>query len=76
MPVTADYLQDQLEGKEFVKETSQTYHGLLVVQSPGRLGGTPGEMLRTKGWAVDFVGADRELVHFVPIDDAVDGGDS
>lgn len=71
MPVSREYLEDYLEEKNFVKDTSATYHGLLVVTDSGGTADTYGALLREKGWVVDFVAKDREIVHLVPYD----GGD-
>lgn len=72
MPVTQDYLEEHLEKKDHVSEVACTYHGLLVTFEPGSEADPFGAMLREKGWAVDWVSQDRNMVHFVKVEGAPD----
>ena len=77
MPVTRDYLKQHIEEMEQVEQAQPTAHGLLVVQEPGKSGDTFGAMLRSKGWALDFISADRSKLHFVKLEESMlDGGEN
>ncbi len=77
MPVGREYLKDHIEEMPQVKQVSPTAHGLLVVQEPGKSGDTFGGMLQSKGWALDFISADRSKLHFVKLEESMlNGGEN